>query len=313
MNERTYWVALNAVPGVGARTFRNLLERFGSPEEVFASSNEELLNVQRVTPTIVEELRRVGERLDTLDEELALLSDEGVCIMTIEDEAYPSNLRAASDAPPLLYVAGRFLPEDDLAVAVVGSREATSPGLEYAERLAAALAEQGLTVVSGLAAGIDTAAHLGALAAEGRTLGVLGSGLRNVYPPNNRELAERIISGHGAVLSELAPNTPPSGQALMARDRIVSGLSRALIVIEAAERSGSADTADKARKQQRLLYAVDWDDTLTEHAGNRALFAAGASPLPPNLPVDLSPLVSAVLDWTPPAGQQRQSDQLSLL
>ena len=170
---------------------------------------------------------------------------------------------------------GELQERDTQAVAVVGTREPTPQAARLAEMLGRQLAARGLTIVSGLAVGIDTAAHRGALQAEdGRTLAVLGSGLRAIHPRQNIPLAEEIVQ-HGAVLSELAPNTRARGANLMARDRIVSGLSVAVIVVEAKEKSGSLDTANKARRQGRLLFAVP------DSPGTDALLAAGAEALQP--------------------------------
>ena len=251
---KVHWLALSMTPGIGGATARRLVERFGSVEAVFDASDEELLAVSRITSGIVEGLRAVS--LEALEYELTSMDDEGVSVITLDDDDYPTNLRVANDAPSLLFMRGDLLPSDEKAVAVVGTREPTPASVALTETLARGLAERGLTIISGLALGIDTTAHKGALLAEGgRTLAVLGSGLRVIHPRENVSLAEEIIS-HGAVLSEFHPGAPPSGPNLMARDRIVSGLSKAVIVMEAGLKSGSMDTAAKARHQGRLVFAV---------------------------------------------------------
>ena len=251
---KVHWLALSSVPGVGGVTAKKLIGRFGDIEAVFDTPDEDLLTVPRVTPDMVARLRAIS--LESLEEELASLGEEGIQVFTWDDEEYPANLRPTDDSPPVLFVSGDVRPEDERAVAIVGTREPTPSAVERAETIARELAARGWTIVSGLALGIDTAAHRGALKAdEGRTLAVLGSGLRTIHPRENARLAEEIIC-RGALLSEFHPNSPPRGQNLMARDRIVSGLSRAVIVVEAGEKSGSLDTAAKARRQGRPVWAV---------------------------------------------------------
>lgn len=251
---KEHWLALMGISGIGGVTARKMLERFGSIEAIFAASVAELSAVPRVSDAQAERLLAVS--LDEMAARLEALSDAGIDVLTWDDDDYPANLRAAADAPPLLFVQGALLARDKDAVAIVGSREATPQALALAERLGYEMAQRGLVVVSGLALGIDTAAHRGALAARrGRTLAVLGSGLSAVFPPANAELAGEIAL-RGAVLSELSPMTPASGPSLMARDRIVSGLSRAVIIVEAQVRSGTMDTARRAQAQDRLLIAV---------------------------------------------------------
>ncbi len=268
-----HWLALIMLPGIGGVTARKLAERFGGVEDVWEASDEELLAVPRITPEVVRQLRALS--LDDLERELESLSDSGLRIITWDDDDYPANLRHVGDAPALLFVRGDVLPEDDRAVAIVGTREPTPRAVRLAEKLAGELAGRDLTVVSGLALGIDTAAHRGALQApDGRTLAVLGSGLNSIHPRENVQLAERI-AGRGALLSELLPNTPPRGPSLMARDRIISGLSLAVVVVEAGEKSGSLDTAARAHRQGRLVLAVPGSP------GTELLLSQGAERLDP--------------------------------
>ncbi|MBI4758364.1 MAG: DNA-protecting protein DprA [Chloroflexi bacterium] len=268
---KLHWLALSAIPGIGGVTARKLVERFGSAEAVLNAPDEELKRMPRITAEVVARLQMVS--LDVLEAELAALAEEGLQVVTWDDADYPLNLRQVGDAPPVLFVRGDLLPEDPHAVAIVGTRQPTPRAMALAETLAQELARRGLTIVSGLALGIDTAAHRGALqAAGGRTLAVLGSGLRVIHPRENIPLAETITQ-RGALLSEFHPNTPARGPNLMARDRIVSGLSQAVIVVEASEKSGSLDTAAKAQRQGRLLFAVPGSP------GTQALLAEGAEPL----------------------------------
>lgn len=293
---KLHWLAIATLPGIGGATARKLIERFGSVEAAFAAPDEELLRVPRFTAEVVARLRAVS--LDVLEAELASLADEGLHVVTWDDEDYPANLRPVHDASPVLFVRGELCPTDAQAVAIVGTRQPTSQGVAVAEKLARELAGRGLTVVSGLALGIDTAAHRGALQVTGgRTLAVLGSGLRVIHPRENVTLAEAIAC-RGALLSELHPDTPPRGPSLMARDRILSGLSRAVIVVEAREKSGSLDTATKACRQGRLLFAVPGSP------GTQALLAGDAEPLDPQTS-DLDRLSQRIRAHTPSAGERQ--------
>ncbi len=269
MSDKTYWVALALTVGIGPKTFANLIDAFGSPREVFHAAHDDLRAIPRVTDEIAIAIRATD--FDRIEQELYSLSDEGVAVLTLDDDAYPALLKQIGDAPPVLFVRGAFAESDARAVAIVGTREPTERGAQIAHDLAHGLGARGFTIVSGLARGIDTAAHRGALDAEGRTLAVLGSGIRVIHPRENAAMADEIANGRGAVLSEYHPSAPPSGPNLMARDRITSGLARAVIVVEAAKGSGSLDTAKRASKQKRRVFAVRGGG-----AGTDELIDAGA-------------------------------------
>lgn len=297
---KVYWLALASLSGLGGATARKLIEQFGDVKAVFDATDEQLLEVPRVTETMVEGLRAL--RPEKFDDEIYALAEEDIDLLTWDDARFPPALRALKDAPVILFMRGSLNKADENAVAIVGTRTASEGGLQLATILARELALRGLCVVSGLALGIDTAGHTGALDAEdGRTIAVLGSGVRVIHPRENAELAERIVS-HGALLSELMPNTPPRGPQLMARDRLVSGLSRAVIVVEASQKSGSLDTAERARKQGRLVYAVPGSE------GTEGLLKGGAARLDGE-DVDFDALADAIYTHTeaqdkPPAPQQ---------
>lgn len=254
MTDKKYWLALATLPGIGPRTFAALVEKFGSPRAVFRASADELTEVARVTSEIAAQLRACD--FDQVENEIYALGQENITVLTRADEHYPANLAHIPDAPPVLFVRGSLRADDARAVAIIGTREANERGKQIALQLARGFAARGYVVVSGLARGIDTAAHQGALDGNGRTLAVLGSGLRVIHPRENNALADAIAKGHGALLSEFPPNTPPQGRNLMMRDRIISGLARGVIVVQAARDSGSMDTAQRAQKQNRRVFAV---------------------------------------------------------
>lgn len=245
---------LSLVAGVGPRTRRLLLDRFGSSEAVLAAAPSELRSVQGVGPKLTERILAACDEID-VDGVIAVCQQRGVQILAETDEVYPSILRQIPDPPPILFVRGELKPQDGLAIGIVGTRHATHYGLRQAERLSASLARAGLTIISGLARGVDAAAHRGAMAAGGRTLAVLGSGVLSIYPPEHDQLAEDIVA-HGALLSEAPPLAAPHSGVFPQRNRVISGLSLGVLVIEAGDRSGALITARLAMEQGREVFAV---------------------------------------------------------
>jgi DNA processing protein len=245
---------LSLVSGIGPRIRKLLLEAFGSPSAVFSAAPSDLRCVQGVGPELTRRIAVAREEID-VQAELDLCAANGIRILNDSEADYPRALREIDDPPGILFVRGELLPQDALAIAVVGSRHATQYGLAQAERLAGSLARAGFTIVSGLARGIDAAAHRGALAAGGRTLAVLGSGLLNLYPPEHAELAEQV-SRQGAVMSEAPPRSPPLSGAFPQRNRIITGLSLGVLVVEASTKSGALISARHAMEQNREVFAV---------------------------------------------------------
>lgn len=266
-------VQLIQVPGVGPRTRHELLKQFGCPEAVLAASEAELLRVDGVGPVATAAIQAACPR--EADRILAACRRGGVDLLLDSDPRFPPLLRQIEDPPGLLFVRGDLQPSDALAVAVVGARHATPYGHKVAEQLAGALARAGYTVVSGLARGIDAAAHRGALAASGRTLAVLGSGVLQVYPPEHASLATEIASA-GAVISELPPWMKPTAGAFPQRNRIIAGLSLGVVVVQAAARSGAMITARLAGEQGREVFAVPGDIGCSMSQGCHRLIQDGA-------------------------------------
>jgi DNA processing protein len=245
---------LSLISGVGPRLRMALLEAFGTPTAVLAAGPAELRRV----PGIGSELtRRIAVARDEIDvqAQLDLCAANNIRILSDQDEDYPRSLREIHDPPGILFVRGTILPQDAIAMAIVGSRHATQYGLLQAERMGGSLARSGLTIVSGLARGIDGAAHRGALAAGGRTLAVLGSGVLNLYPPEHADLAHDI-SQQGAVISESPPQSPPLAGAFPQRNRIITGMSLGVLVVEASVQSGALISARHAMEQGRDVFAI---------------------------------------------------------
>lgn len=247
-------MCLALVPGVGPHTSRALLERFGSAGKALDAPLSVLREVPGVGAKLGERISRARREHDA-EEELALCRAAGVTVLPRGDADYPPPLGEIPDPPSLLFVQGKIESRDQLAIALVGSRRCTPYGMRVAERLASALARVGLTVVSGLARGIDAAAHRGALKVGGRTIGVMANGLAQIYPPEHEELAHQIATS-GAVVSEMPMRQGPLAGLFPQRNRIISGLCLGVVVIEATPRSGSLSTAHHAMEQNREVFAV---------------------------------------------------------
>lgn len=244
---------LSMVAGVGPRTFHALLERFGSAEEALQASVAELKQVDGVGEKLAGAIQS-GREID-LERETQLCREHGVRQVFSSDSDFPRLLREIHTPPAVLYVKGELAPADNVALAIVGTRHATHYGKAQAERLSGAMARAGLTVISGLARGIDAIAHRAALAAGGRTIAVLGNGLSRVYPPEHADLAGEI-AGQGAVVSELPMTAEPKRGSFPQRNRLISGLTLGVLVVEAAHKSGALITARHALEQGRDVFAV---------------------------------------------------------
>lgn len=267
------WFALKNIAGIGNVLYKRLITRFSSPENVFTASIEELGKIKGISDKIAAAIKthKINEKLKKeIDETI----QKGFQIITFSDPDYPHLLRHIPDPPPYLYVSGNLHAESH-NIAIVGSRNPTSYGISAAKRLSKNLGLLGLTIVSGMARGIDSAAHYGALLAKGNTIAVLGSGLENIYPPENRKLFDKI-SENGAVLSEFSMKSPPEAHHFPIRNRIISGLSFGTIVVEAGKSSGSLITARLAAEQNREVFAIPGSIHSFKSAGTNSLIKQGA-------------------------------------
>ncbi|WP_149495469.1 DNA-processing protein DprA [Roseiconus lacunae] len=266
---------LSMLPGIGPRTLRLLLERFGTPADVLAASGEQLATVTGVGPKLIHRIRTADHHVDAA-RILAWCQKHDVDLLLEASGAYPASLRDLHDAPPLLFSRGTIESADQLAVAIVGTRHATSYGTRQADRLAYGLAKAGVTVVSGLARGIDAAAHEGALSAGGRTIAVLGGGLGQIYPAEHVGLAD-AIAADGAVVSEYRPDAKPRGGMFPQRNRLIAAMSLATLVIEAPDRSGALITARLAGEIGRDVLALPGPVTSRASRGVNQLIREGAT------------------------------------
>lgn len=276
MQEREAYLAFNHVRGMGAVRYRKLLNYFGSLSVAWDAPNDALL-AAGMTEKLIHSLSATKQSFDPVLLQ-SNLDSRGIKVLTWDDEGYPSYLLEIAQPPPVLYYLGDINEADDLAMAIVGTRNVTSYGKQLCKDTSAYLAGHGITIVSGLARGVDGIAHRAALDIGGRTIAVLGSGVDVIYPPEHRKLAEDIMKS-GAVLSDYAPGTKPDGINFPPRNRIISGLSRGTIVIEAGERSGALITAKFAVEQGRDVFAVPGSVLSPMSKGTNHIIGEGAIPM----------------------------------
>ena len=274
--DRRYWVGFNLIKGIGAVRLQALMDHFGDLEPAWQAPLD-ALQAAGLSLKLAERVIQVRTSVD-LEKILERVTNQGIGILTWDDSLYPARLKEIDQPPPVLYIRGTLTTEDAWAVAVVGTRRVSAYGRQVTEELAMYLAGNGVTVVSGLARGVDSIAHQSALKAGGRTLAVLGSGVDQIYPPEHKQLAESVIS-RGAILSDYAPGTPPDASNFPPRNRIISGLSMATVVVEAGDTSGALITAQFAVDQGREVFAVPGNIYAPQSKGTNRLISQGARPL----------------------------------
>ncbi len=273
MEPELAWLILKSIPGVGNYLIKRLIEQFKTPQNIFCADRDALGRVKGVSVRLANALRK-PRASDAVRRDLDRVRDCGCRLVTLDSPQYPLLLQRIPDPPPILYVEGT-LENLEPAAAIVGSRKATRYGLKNAHQLAGELAGAGFTIVSGGARGIDTAAHNGALAAQGRTITVLGSGLDRIYPPQNRALFKQIAA-NGAVVSEFPMNAAPEPFHFPQRNRIISGMTMGTVIVEAAQKSGSLITARLAMEQNREVFAVPGSIQSQSSSGTHRLIREGA-------------------------------------
>ncbi len=273
-NETISLIHLNMIQGVGLKTIQILRDVFGSAAHALQATSDELSKIDRLTPAMRDLLQRKPVQYP-IERELELIEEYGCQVLTLYDTAYPALLKEIDTPPIVIYIRGELTSEDSLSLALVGSRDAKDYGRKASYRLSYQLAQRGLTIVSGLAKGIDTAAHRGALESGGRTVAVMGSGLSFVYPAANTDLAEKITAS-GALISEFPMETTPKPNNFPRRNRIISGLTLGTVVVEASNRSGALITARLAGEQGREVFAVPGEIFSELSTGTHRLINNGA-------------------------------------
>jgi DNA processing protein len=273
---KRYWVGFNLVKGIGAARMRLLLDAFGSAQAAWQAAPAEL-EAAGLQGRLVEAMQQVRSS-GRMEQAWQNIQQNEIGVLTWEDEDYPRRLAEIDQPPPVLYLRGQIDPADAWAIAIVGTRRASAYGRQVSEGLAAALAQGGATIVSGLARGVDILAHQAALHSGGRTLAVLGSGVDQVYPPEHSRIAAQIAE-NGALISDYPPSTPPDAGNFPPRNRIISGLSQAVVVVEASEKSGALITASFAAEQGRPVFAVPGSIYAPQSKGTNRLIQQGARPV----------------------------------
>ena len=275
VDERIFWIWLSQIPGIGARRFHLLIEHFGSASQVWFDSKNEIEKLTSfLGSNVIHEI--INQRNDkTLDRIKRMMDSSKFRIITLFDDEYPKLLKEIYDPPPVLYCKGLPIKNHQPAISIVGSRRSTAYGRQMAEKFSYELAAAGVTVVSGLARGIDAMAHYGALKAGGDTVGVLGCGVDIIYPPENRKLFSRMVQ-EGTILTEYPPGSSPVAGNFPARNRIISGMTSGVLVIEAGQRSGALITVDFALEQGREVYALPGNINVPQSAGTNKLLKEGA-------------------------------------
>jgi len=276
MDEKKYWVGFNLIKGIGAVRLQGLIAYFGDLQTAWGADPASLAEAG-LGAKVIERVLAARKNIN-LDQVWAKIESQGIKILTWQDEAYPTRLKEIDQPPPVMYIRGEYLPDDLFAVAIVGTRRVTPYGRQITEELSGFLASNGITVVSGLARGVDAIAHQTALRAGGRTIGILGSGVDKIYPPEHLKLAEQMME-RGAIMSDYAVGTPPDASNFPPRNRIISGLSLAVVVIEAGETSGALITAEFAAEQGREIFAVPGSILAPQSKGTNKLIQKGAQPL----------------------------------
>jgi DNA processing protein len=274
MPDLKYWIALSLLYDIGPIGSKKLLSVFRNPEEIFNAGLDDLLAVEGIGINRAKNIREFSAWKD-IEKQMNVMGKKGIKAVSLDDPSYPEMLREIEDAPVIIYVKGDILPQDRYAIAIVGSRKPTHYGTSVAENISEELASMGFTIVSGMARGIDALSHKGALRAGGRTIAVLGSGLDIPYPPENKGLMD-IIAGSGCVMSEFPPGTPPDRENFPRRNRLISGLSLGILVVEATSDSGSLITAGFALEQSREVFAVPGNIISSHSKGTNELIRRGA-------------------------------------
>lgn len=273
-----YWIWFSRIEKIGPKISMYLLEKYKSPENIYNLTKSELISVKKVTEDIADDILNVKYR-QNLEKYEQYLIKNNIELITIYSEYYPEKLKDIYDPPVMLYIKGNKKILNNYGIAIVGCRDCSSYGKHISTKFGYELGYNNINVISGMARGIDTYSHIGALSANGKTIAVVGCGLDSVYPPENKELFDKIIELDGAVISEYIIGTKPEAKNFPRRNRIISGLSDAVIVVEAKEKSGTLITVDFALEQGKDVYAVPGNITSINSVGTNELIKQGAKPI----------------------------------
>lgn len=285
LENKKYWIWLSLIKGLGSKKKQILLNKYKTPERIYDLSKEELLNIKGLGEETVKNVLDENIR-NNIEIHLKYMRKNNIKIITINDEEYPKKLKEIYDPPIILYVRGNMDILNNTSIAIIGCREASEYGISAAKYFAYNLAKKGINIVSGLAKGIDSFAHIGAICAKGKTIAVVGNGLDSIYPKENIQIAEKILETGGTIISEYPLGTKPEKKNFPARNRIISGISNAIIVVEAKEKSGTLITVDFALEQGRDIYVVPGNINSINSVGTNELLKQGAKLITNYLDID---------------------------
>ncbi len=277
IKENKYWIWLSLIPNLGSIKKQKLLNQLKTPEQIYKATKQELTKIEGIGEQTAEQILNPNIKQE-IQKHIEYLEQHKIQILTIQDTEYPKQLKEIYDYPITLYIKGNIEAIKQQHIAIIGSREATNYGIKATKYFAYNLAQNGKCIISGLAKGIDSYAHIGAIEAKGKTIAILGNGLHTIYPTENKELANQIIKKGGAIITEYPIGTKPNKMNFPARNRIISGLSESLLVIEAKEKSGTLITTDFALEQGREVYAMPGNINSPNSIGTNDLIKQGAKP-----------------------------------
>jgi len=275
LEKNKYWVWFSLIKNLGSKRKLELLKKYKDPKNIYNEKKEELLKINGIGEKIAEEIINKQIKLE-VEKHIRFMKDKNINILNINDEKYPKKLKEIYDPPISIYYKGNIEAINNKSVSIVGCREATEYGKKAAKYFAYNLAKQNINIISGLAKGIDCYSHMGAICAKGKTIAVVGTGLETTYPKENKEIENQIIQTGGAIISEYPLGTKPEKMNFPARNRIVSGLSEGIIVVEAKEKSGTLITVDFALEQGREVFVVPGNINSINSVGTNELIKQGA-------------------------------------
>ncbi len=286
LQDKKYWIWLSLIRGIGNKKKQMLLERYETPERIYNLNSKEVTNIKELAKEAINNILDKNIR-NKIENHIEYMQKNNIELITIKDKEYPAKLKNIYDPPIVLYIKGDINILDNRSIAIIGCRDASEYGINSAKYFSYNLAKKGVNIVSGLAKGIDSYAHIGAINAKGNTIAIIGNGLDSVYPKENIEIARKILETGGSIITEYPLGTKPEKMNFPARNRIISGISNSVIVVEAKAKSGTLITVDFALEQGRDVYVVPGNINSINSIGTNELLKQGAKPVTNYFDIDL--------------------------
>lgn len=286
LQDKKYWIWLSLIRGIGNKKKQMLLERYETPERIYNLNSKEVTNIKELTKEAINNILDKNIR-NKIENHIEYIQKNNIKLITIKDKEYPAKLKNIYDPPIVLYIKGDINILDNRSIAIIGCRDASEYGINSAKYFSYNLAKKGVNIVSGLAKGIDSYAHIGAINAKGNTIAIIGNGLDSIYPKENIEIARKILETGGSIITEYPLGTKPEKMNFPARNRIISGISNSVIVVEAKAKSGTLITVDFALEQGRDVYVVPGNINSINSIGTNELLKQGAKPVTNYFDIDL--------------------------